>query len=71
MKAPRGIRHPKRGYGKGCTCKASGFCNVCRAFHTCQIRPAIRKLLEGRAISASNSEGIWISYKVSDEGEKI
>ena len=70
MKAPRGIRNPKRGYGKGCTCKASGFCNVCRAFHTCQIRPAIWKLLEGRAISVSNSEGIWINYKVCDEEDK-
>ena len=71
MKAPRGIRNPKRGYGKGCTCKASGFCNVCRAFHTCQIRPAVWKLLEGRAISASKGEGIWISYKVSYEEVKI
>ena len=71
MKAPRGIRNPKRGYGKGCTCKASGFCNVCRAFHTCQIRPAIWRLLERRDISANNGEVIKVSYTVGGEVDEI
>ena len=60
-----------RSLANHCSCKGAGVCNACRAFYVCQIRPAIWKFLEGRAISASKGEGIWISYKVSDQENKI